>query len=145
VNTVEISRRVSQQRIRTALKWAQDVLWEWRPEADGPGDDRALAALLTIFRDAELIKASDASQGRLGKAVRDIRAILARSNGNALRSSRQIIDELLGESALDAPWLYDALGSPHDTAERGSNPTGEDKRDATKIARAGRDSLAAAA
>jgi hypothetical protein len=145
VNTVEISKRASQQRIRTALKWAQDVLWEWRPEADGPGNDRALAALLIIFRDAELIKASDASRDRLGKAVREIRAILARRNGSALRSSRQIIDELLGESALDANWLCDALGSSSDAVERGSHPTSEDQRDAPKIARAGRDSLAAAA
>jgi hypothetical protein len=101
-------------RIRTAVKWAQDVLWEWGPETGGASDDRTLAALCLIFCDPELVAASEALQHPLGAAVRDIRAILARKERDPLLPSRQIINALWQESALDAPWLYAAFARPND-------------------------------
>jgi hypothetical protein len=103
-----------QGRIRTALKWAQDVLWEWGPDTGGSSDERTLAALLLIFRDPELVNASEASEHPLAAAVRDIRAILARKDRDPLLSCRQIINALCQESAIDAPWLYAALAKRND-------------------------------
>ena len=96
--------------MRTALRWARELLWAWRPQDGTAGDDRTVAALVLIFRDPLLIAASDASPHRLGAAVRAIRAILGRRQRSAFLPSRQTIIALREQSALEAPWLNRALG-----------------------------------
>jgi hypothetical protein len=110
LSPAEIISLEHERRIRTALRWAQELLWEWQPEAGAAGDARTVAALLLIFRDPQLVAASDLSPHRLGATVRTIRAILARRERSAFLPARQTIIALREQSALEAPWLYRALG-----------------------------------
>ena len=120
---------IHQKRIRMALKRAQEVLWDWPPEGGGPSDDETVAALWLIFADADLIAAAETSPDRLGTAVRDIRSILRRKGPGSFVTSRYIINALWVESALDAAWLYKALGVAKDrlTFIRGRPKRGHDE------------------
>jgi hypothetical protein len=97
--------------MRRALKRAQNILWHGLSEASGPSDDETLAALWLIFSDADLIAAAEANPGRLGAAVRDIRARLrGRKAQSRLSTSRHILAALWHDSPLGAAWLHRALG-----------------------------------
>jgi len=107
--TANLQSATDADRIHTAFKWAEHVLWEWGPETGGQSDDRTLAALCLIFCDSELLASSEATRHPLAAAVRDIRMILARKDGDPPLPSRQILNALCQQSALDAPWPYAAL------------------------------------
>jgi hypothetical protein len=96
-----------QRRIRIALERAQEVLSDSYP----PTYDEMLAVLCVLFRDPELIAASERGHDRLSVAVREIRSILESRLGRAsLVNSRDVINVLRHDSALSAPWLRKALG-----------------------------------
>jgi hypothetical protein len=90
-----------------ALRQAIDVLWEWLPPTGGPSDADTLARLRTVFADRALKDAMAAAPKRLRKVVEDIRAVLARQD-----TDRKIIDTIWNETAVDRPWLIQALGMP---------------------------------
>ena len=89
-------------------------MWRGLPEKGGPKDDETFEALQKIFDDADLLASAEATGGPLGTAVRNICAILDRKYVSPMSSSRQIINALWEESALDRPWLYRALGKRND-------------------------------
>jgi hypothetical protein len=99
---------VSAERTRQALRQAVDVLWAWLPPTGGPSDDDTVAGLRAIFADHALIEALDGAPKRLRQVVEDIRAILGRRETNP----RRIVDAIWNETAVDRPWLIQALGMP---------------------------------
>jgi hypothetical protein len=105
-----------QRRIRMVLKRAQEVLSDSYP----PTYDEMLAVLCVLFRDPELIAASERGHDRLSVAVREIRSILASRLGRAsLVNSKHVIDVLRHDSALSAPWLRKVLGEGRLGSARG--------------------------
>jgi len=92
--------------LRALLLSAQDLLWEWLPETCGPSDATTVALLRALFVDEGRRLAKGSS--RLARAAGKIIEILDRH----APTPRATIDALRRESALNAPWLRQALKSP---------------------------------